>query len=224
MSSMISGTDVTFSTPRKGFDVREVLRGLHGIWPQALFQDAEEDKIHPLAAMLGKRFGDDAHEFFVYKDKAAAKSWDSHGWTEKNQNSMVHFLIDPDPDDPKSLRMTFVLGELNSEMFQLGSRIFDSLGQASSDHASSAQFPRRVDWDSEVKAVGYLAGQQNFYRDVENLQKKTYPGWTADELACHPHEALQFCQVVRRTIALVPDHLVMKALLNRRRQGRKRSA
>lgn len=64
-----------------------------------------------------------------------------------------------------------------------------------------------------------MLGRDRFYEKVEDLRKTLFPEWSADELACHPHEALQFCETARQVVAPVPDHLVMKALLNRQQHG-----
>jgi hypothetical protein len=46
-------------------------------------------------------------------------------------------------------------------------------------------------------------------------------GWTADELLIHPNKAVEFCNSVRNsTSPSIPDHLVLRTLMNLRRAGK----
>jgi hypothetical protein len=222
MSSMVSGEDVIFETVRQGFDIRPILDAVLELWPDAVFQDAEEEGVRPLAAVLGDSAAITAGEFFVYKDSASADSWEREGWTEEHGNDMVHFLLAEDVARPDVLQLTLVIGSFTGEMVSLIDAVYGVLLRLSAGEGGLRERSSRVDWEADLRAVGYTAGRERFYDKVEELRKVLFPDWTADELACHPHEAQQFCEVVRKAVAPVPDHLVMKALMNRRRQGNKR--
>jgi hypothetical protein len=222
MNSMVSGQDVIFETARQGFDHRLLLDVVLELWPDALFQNAEEDEVRSLTAVLADPAAGASREFFVYKDNASADSWDREGWTEEHGNDMVHFLIVEDAARPAILQLTLVIGSVTGETVRLISAVYDALGRMSMGEGGLRQSSRRVDWETDLRAVGFALGRDQFYEKVEELRKVLFADWTADELACHPHEALQFCEVVRRAVAPVPDHLVMKALLYRQRHGKKK--
>jgi hypothetical protein len=224
MSGMLGGKDVIFETAREGFNIPPLLDALLDVWPDGLFQNAEEDGVHRLSAVLADPGVGASREFFVYKDKASADSWDKEGWTEKHGNDMAHFLIVEDAGRAEMLQLTLVIGSTTGDTVRLIAAIFDVLGRMSRGESADRERSRRVDWEADLRAVGYTAGREQFYEKVEELSKAMFPDWTADELACHPHEASQFCEVARRVVAPAPDHLVMKALLNRRRRGKNGTA
>lgn len=221
MSNMVSGTDVIFETARQGFEVLPLLDAVLVVWPDGLLQNAEDDAVHRLTDVLTGQTVSVSREFFVYKDQATADSWARDGWTEEHANDMAHFLIVEDAARPEMLQLTLVIGSVTGEMVRLIDEVFDALRRLSAGDSGLGERSFRVDWEADLRAVGYTEGRDQFYERVEELRKAFFPGWTADELACHPYQALQFCEVVRRVVAPVPDHLVMKALLNRRRQGKK---
>jgi hypothetical protein len=77
----------------------------------------------------------------------------------------------------------------------------------------------RLSFDATLRAAGCRLTRAQFYDLADEVREALYPDWTQDELACHPHDALQFCEVVRvKAGAPVPDNMVMKALLNRRKR------
>ena len=224
MNSMVGGTDVIFETARQGFDVGLILDAVIEVWPDGLFQDAEEEDVRPLTSVLADQRPGTSHEFFVYKDRASADSWAKEGWTEEHGNDLAHFLVVEDSTRPEMLQLTLVIGSATGETVHLVTAVFDALSRMAAGGPALRSRSRRVDWEAELRAVGYTLGKEQFYEKVDELRNALFPDWTADELACHPHEALQFCEVVRRVVAPVPDHLVMKALLNRRIQQQKGSA
>lgn len=222
MSDLIRGTDVVIETVRDGFDLPTLLDGLLDIWPDAVIQDADAEGVEPLAAVVKGTGSVVGREFFLYKAAAAAARWERDGWTEEYGNDMVHFLVADDATRPGGLQVTLVIDAFTGEVVRLLDVVLDALGRMSDRSGAAPERSRRVDWDADLREVGYDLGRESFYNKVEELREAFYPGWTADELACHPHDALQFCEVVRKAVDRpVPDHLVMKALLNRRRQSRK---
>jgi hypothetical protein len=224
MSSMIGGTDVIFETARQGFDLRSILDAALEVWPDGFFQNADEEGVRQLTAVLADQGESATHEFFVYKDEASAESWDRDGWTEEHGNDMAHFLVVEDAPRPEMLQLTLVIGSATVETVRLIAAVLEALGRMASGESGQRKRSRRVEWEAELRAVGYTLGREQFYKQVEELSTALFPDWTADELACHPHEAQQFCEVVRGRVAPVPDHLVMKALMNRRRQEKKGTA
>ncbi len=218
MSSMVGGTDVIFETARQGFALRPLLDAALEVWPDGYFQNAEEAGVRQLTAVAADQQAVIAREFFVYKDEASAESWGRDGWTEDHGNDMAHFLAAEDTPAPEMLQLTLVIGSATVETVRLIAAVLEALGGMASGESGQRKRPRRVEWEAELRAVGYPSGREQFYERVEELSNALFPDWTPDELACHPHEAQQFCEVVRRVVAPVPDHLVMRALMNRRRQ------
>jgi len=221
---MVSGTDVIFETVRQGFDVGPILDAVLEVWPDGLFQNAEEEGVRRLSDVLADQGAGATREFFVYKDKPSADSWDREGWTEEHANDMAHFLVVEDAARAEMLQLTIVIGSATGETVRLIAAVFDALERMSAGESGLRERSRRIDWEADLRAVGFTSGREKFYEKVDELRNAFFPDWTADELACHPHEALQFCEVVRRVVGPVPDHLVMKALMNRRRQGKKGTA
>lgn len=224
MTGMVGGTDVIFQTARRGFDARPVLDAVLEVWPDGFFQDAEGEDVCPITTVLAAPGAAASVEFFVYKDEASAGSWNNEGWTEDHGNSMAHFLVSDIPAHPDRLQLTLVIGSFTGETVRLIPAVYDVLGRMAAGEALPREGFRRVNWEADLRAVGYTSGREKFYEAVEDLLTRLFPDWTVDELACNPHEAQQFCDVVRRAIAPVPDHLVMKALMNRRRQRKKGTA
>ncbi len=222
MSEMLSGMDLTISVDRDKFDLRRVLTALSTQWPEALFQDADEEDVHPIREVMGEKPPDDVREFFVYKDRAAEESWEKEGWTEAQENGMVHFLVEEDAAHPDFFSVTVVVGTLAPDTIRLLAKFLEILDRATWGTGNGSA--HRIDWEEDLQAAGYTLGRERFYNAVEELHHQFYPGWTADDLACHPHEALQFCDAVRRGVAMVPDHLVMKALLHRRKRSKRESS
>jgi hypothetical protein len=47
-----------------------------------------------------------------------------------------------------------------------------------------------------------------------------HPGWSEDELLCHPREALAMCRRVRMQFPRASDDEICRALINGRKRGR----
>ena len=208
MSSAISGFDLVLEVQRHGFSPRLILDVVLDFWPEGVFQDAEEENTRPLSTVFAAEPDLRTREFFIYRDEASARSWNKDGRTDASTNSMLHFLIvDQQPDE--GLQVTMVCDELTPELANL----YGELGVA------LRKRPLRVDFDKELQAVGCSLTRAQLYELVEGLSRTLYPEWSPDELACHPHDALQFCKIVRaKAKAHLPDYIILKALLNRRKQ------
>jgi hypothetical protein len=45
-----------------------------------------------------------------------------------------------------------------------------------------------------------------------------HPNWTVDDLVCHPDEAKAYCEQIRSEVgAPVPDHVILRRLMNARK-------
>ena len=78
----------------------------------------------------------------------------------------------------------------------------------------------RINFDKELEDCGCDLNRHQFYDLVVEMKGAVCPAWTPDELACHPKDALQFCKAVRRRAGgTIPDHVIMHALLNARKQA-----
>jgi hypothetical protein len=90
---MIGGIDIVLVAPA-GVPLADVIvRRMAETWPDGLFEDVDADHSFPLVdPSLAFRAGQ-SKEFFVYRDAAAAESWEQDGAVAENANSMIHFLI-----------------------------------------------------------------------------------------------------------------------------------
>jgi hypothetical protein len=164
-----------------------------------------------------------ADELFVYKDDVSAESWARAGWTEAHGNDMVHFLVTT-PQEADRLVLTVVVDSPTGDVRDILIELEETVWSMASGGVSSPG-RRRVNWEKELRAVGYEAGRDRFYDTVGQFRTHLYPDWTPDDLACHPIQAIHFCEEVRRHAGVaVPDHLVMKALLDLRKRGSGESA
>jgi hypothetical protein len=215
MSAIGSGIDLILTTPRESYDPKTILDVMVDYWPHGIFQDASEVATRPLASVLVEETELKSHEFFVYQDEASAASWAACGKTAENANRMVHFLIQDDAAAPEALQITIVIDEWSLEMVRMYALLEERLARAVRTRKPLV----RLNYDAELRAAGCSLNREQFYEVVERTRESIYPEWTPDELACHPHEALRFCEIVRSKVkAPVPDHLIMKAMLNYRKR------
>jgi hypothetical protein len=129
MSFSISGIDLVLEVPREALDPRLILDLVQDRWPEGVFQDANEDDVRPVKAVLAEESELKTREFFIYQDEASAKSWGQDGRTPANGNRMLHFLIQDDPAGGAPARITMVIGEVTPEMTDLFSALGSALGQ-----------------------------------------------------------------------------------------------
>jgi hypothetical protein len=77
-----------------------------------------------------------------------------------------------------------------------------------------------INFEQELRACRYLLGRDEFYNLAQEVFAVMYPAWTVDDLACHPSEAIKYCEAVRqKASANVPEELIMHALMNARKRG-----
>jgi hypothetical protein len=210
MSTLLTGIDLVLETSADGFDPRTILDHVVEDWPEAVFQDADATTTRSAATILGAAVDFKSNEFFLFEDQAQADSWNQDGRTDANANRMLHFLVAENVPRPGSIQVTMVIDSLTSAMAGLYGALHTALAEKLSG---------RVNFEKELRAAGSNLTRTEFYNLVEGLRAKLYPHWSQDELACHPHDAAQFCDIVRMNAkAPLPDNVIMKALLNRRKQ------
>lgn len=90
---MIGRTDILLSAP-PGAPVGEIVVDVcRRFWPKAVFQNVDDEQTHPLDGSEAWEHAASSNEFFVFRDAAAAESWERLGAVIENANTMLHFLI-----------------------------------------------------------------------------------------------------------------------------------
>src|SRR4051794_31450498 len=189
MSPSVSGIDLTLETPRAGFERRLIPDLVLDRWPLAAFQGAEEETSRPLGELMADASEMTADEFFVYQDDDSARSWNQDGWTPENGERMIHFLIADSPSDADSLQITMVIGRFTPEMADLYSALDRALRRPPGRPTEFARYPTL---EAALRAAGYPSSRTQFYTLLDDVRQAFYPGWSEDELACHPRDAIQF--------------------------------
>jgi hypothetical protein len=91
------GQDILIESPPDVLAADVILRWMRLLWPNAYFQDADQDDYHPIDSPSVLIKGGRSREFFVFIDRASAEAWHRDGATPENSNSMLHFLVDDLP-------------------------------------------------------------------------------------------------------------------------------
>jgi hypothetical protein len=212
----IGGIDLIL-TPiaRSAYDPRIILAEVADSWPDSVVEGVNDDSMTPVSDVLEGRAELRDDEFFVYRNASRARNWVRHGATAGNANDMVHFLART-ARRGRAIEITMVVGEMTPEM----GRLFWAIDSAFADaqRRSRTTGPaRRPEIVTELKAIAPDLSPKRVGDLAADVLNSLYPDWTINELACHPHDALQFCEVVRAKLAApVPDHLIMDVMLRRR--------
>ena len=70
----------------------------------------------------------------------------------------------------------------------------------------------------ELTNAGCSLDPKRFIELLEERHASMHPGWTVDDLVCHPDEAKAYCERVRSELgAPVPDHVILRRLMNARK-------
>ena len=94
-----------------------ILRVTRRLWPECVFQDADQSQILDNYDPTVWLYGTASREFFIYRDRDAASAWGQDGGTPENQHTMIHFLIGGGSTPTNPLReVTVVVGELSGQM------------------------------------------------------------------------------------------------------------
>src|SRR5207302_1095304 len=97
-----------------------ILRACRSRWPEGIFQDAESDVLHSLRDPWVWQMGTRSREFFVYKDRHVAETWDDTGTTAENVNQFLHFLVGQSTNTTSdSMQLTVVHDEFDDWMRKL---------------------------------------------------------------------------------------------------------
>jgi hypothetical protein len=114
------GQDILIEAPPDVPAADVILRCLRLLWPDAYFQDADQEDYHPVDSPRVLIQGGRSREFFVFINRGAAESWNRDGATPENSNSMVHFLVEDRPRSRRSPRhVTLVCDEVSEAIERL---------------------------------------------------------------------------------------------------------
>lgn len=99
---MIGGSDKVLWVPKSAKAADVILRVVRRHWPKYVFQNADDDAPEPaqpsaLPAPTGR-------EFFLYRDRNAAKAWLKSGATAKNKNTLIYVILGKDLKPARGLR------------------------------------------------------------------------------------------------------------------------
>ncbi|MBL8796870.1 MAG: hypothetical protein JNM56_23415 [Planctomycetia bacterium] len=216
----IGGIDLSFPLSRAAFRPLTLLDAALDFWPQCQYQGAEDEDARPVRDLLEHEAQLAAAEFFLYRDLDSVNAWDRDGSTPANDNTMIHILVRDHPHDAQAVQLTVVVDAVTAEIVALIDALVVAATDAAPASAVNGRAPR-TDIDAQLRELGCALDRHQFYDLLNTTRKAFFPGWTVDELACHPHEAQEFCEIVRKRIgAPVPDHIVMRGLFNSRKSGR----
>jgi hypothetical protein len=115
----VGGIDTVLLAPAGECVGDLVLRACCRHWDRwkCIFQDGNDQATHSLDEAWVWEVGTASKEFFVYRDRAAAESWNTDGATAANANTMFHFIIgEPRPGDPNTVEVAFVCDKLTREV------------------------------------------------------------------------------------------------------------
>lgn len=125
---MIGRTDVVLSAPPCD-SVGEILVAVcRRYWPKAVFQDVDEEQTHPLDGNAAWVHAASGNEFFVFRDAAAAESWERLDAVTENANTMLHFLIRDRAGLSADRELTCVCDARTGEVEQIIDSIKSELG------------------------------------------------------------------------------------------------
>jgi hypothetical protein len=220
MSMDIGGVDLPLTdVPRAAYDPRLILAVIAECWPESVFEGVADEATRPVAAILEGDERVTSDDFFVYRNHASAVDWQRNGATARNGNDMLHFLAS-EKRRGGPVATTMVIGDITPEMGRLYWAIDNALAHARAGRRRSRLSRHRVATEAELQAAGSTLTARALADLAYTVLGALYPEWTVDELACHPHDALQFCAAVRsKAGAPIPDHLIMRVLLNRQQRA-----
>jgi hypothetical protein len=118
----IGGIDVLLHAPAGECLADMMLRACRELWgnSEPFFQDGEATEVRSLNDPWVWRVGTTSREFFVYRSRADADSWEAEGAIPGNANTMLHFLIgDPVPEDPRLVEVAVVFDKWTPEIRRL---------------------------------------------------------------------------------------------------------
>lgn len=115
----IGGHDIMMDVPPRVPTVDLILGRIRRLWPEARFQDAEEEDryaIYDPHVFIG---GARSKEFLIYRDLVAVVAWDRDGVTPANLNTMLYFIVRDGASGRVGMsEVTLVCGEKTREIEQ----------------------------------------------------------------------------------------------------------
>ncbi len=124
---MIGGVDIVFWAPDEGAAVDAILRIVRRHWKDFVFQNGDDPA--PIPRPPGNWLPTPSgRQFFLYRDEAAARSWDDNGAIPENANTMLHVLVGNRWQPGTHFRsLTLVCDEATGEMSQILGEIETSI-------------------------------------------------------------------------------------------------
>lgn len=116
---MIGGLECQLVAPPVDTVFDQILTVCRRRWPGGVFLDANEDRLLPLTGP-DLAWHSPTDEFFVFRDRRVAETWDDLGPCEENWNQMLHFLLRKKEAAVGShINVTVVVDERTPEIAQL---------------------------------------------------------------------------------------------------------
>jgi hypothetical protein len=117
---MIGGEDIILYAPSEVPATELALGRLRRFWPDAVVRDPDEETLHSIHAPWVLNRGVRSRELMIYRDEAAAASWDRDGMTPENTNDMFCLIVgEPSQVKPDKREVTLVCGERTEAIEEL---------------------------------------------------------------------------------------------------------
>lgn len=126
---MIGRIDVVLSVPPCAPVGEIVVDVCRRYWPQAVFQDVDDEQTHSLDRSEAWDHAAASTEFFIFRNPAAAESWERLGAVLENSNTMLHFLIRDRNGSSADRELTCVCDARTGDVEQIIDSIKSELGQ-----------------------------------------------------------------------------------------------
>lgn len=79
--------------------------------------------------------------------------------------------------------------------------------------------------EPQLKESGCDMSSGQFGSFVDDVFTEHFSDYTVDEMLLHPTVALEYCKTVReqgKEFAALPEHLILRSLINQRKKGLKK--
>jgi len=79
--------------------------------------------------------------------------------------------------------------------------------------------------EKELKLFGCDVDPNAFEEMLGDVFANMFPGTSDEDLLYHPYDALQYCKAIRaRSGCDIPDHVILRRLINCRKRSRPRKS
>ena len=75
----------------------------------------------------------------------------------------------------------------------------------------------RISLKRALEGAGTRLTSEQFRMMVVDSFNQSYPEWSADKLICNPTEAGQYCESIRQSVPRLEDHVILRTLINVRK-------